>query len=128
MGLFPCLPGWPGHSKRLRKLTAAVCWLIRALATDASLWADDVLVVDSTPVECGRSKETVRRSDLAGWAEYGYWRCLWGPRLHLLAIVGSLPVRFALTGARADERRVLLSMLDDPALAANRAGHRTHGL
>ncbi len=28
--------------------------------------------VDSTPVECARSRETVKRSDLAGWAEYGY--------------------------------------------------------
>ena len=42
------------------------------LAADTSLWTDDVWVVDSTPVECGRSRETARRSELAGWAEYGY--------------------------------------------------------
>jgi hypothetical protein len=36
------------------------------------VWTDDVWVVDSTPVECGRSRETARRSDLAGWAQYGY--------------------------------------------------------
>jgi hypothetical protein len=36
------------------------------------MWTDDVWVVDSTPVECARSRETVQRSDLAGWAEYGY--------------------------------------------------------
>ena len=30
---------------------------------------DTVWVVDSTPVECGRSRETAQRSDLAGWAE-----------------------------------------------------------
>ena len=45
-------------------------------------------VVDSTPVECGRSRETARRSDLAGWAEYGYCashsRYFWGLRLHLV--------------------------------------------
>ncbi|WP_443032098.1 hypothetical protein [Streptomyces sp. CA-210063] len=29
-----------------------------------------VWIVDSTPVECGRSRETVKRSELAGWAEY----------------------------------------------------------
>lgn len=29
-------------------------------------------VADSTPVECGRSRETAKRSELAGWAEYGY--------------------------------------------------------
>jgi hypothetical protein len=37
-----------------------------------SLWSDDMWVADSTPVECARSRETVHRSDLAGWAEYGY--------------------------------------------------------
>ena len=42
------------------------------LAMDTSLWSDDVWVVDSTLVECGRSRETARRSDAAGWAEYGY--------------------------------------------------------
>ena len=86
--LFPCLPQQPGYNKRVRKLAATMCWLIRILATDTSLWADDVWVVDSTPVECGRSKETVLRSDLAGWAEYGYCashsRYFWGLRLHLL--------------------------------------------
>lgn len=49
---------------------------------------DDVWIVDSTPVECARSRETVKRSDLAGWAEYGYYashsRYFWGLRLHLL--------------------------------------------
>ena len=34
--------------------------VIRALATDTSLWCDDVWVVDSTPVECSRSRETVK--------------------------------------------------------------------
>ncbi|MBB5939060.1 hypothetical protein FHS42_006152 [Streptomyces zagrosensis] len=29
-------------------------------------------LVDSTAVECGRSRETVKRCDLAKWAEYGY--------------------------------------------------------
>jgi hypothetical protein len=44
----------------------------RILAATTSVRSDDVRVVDSTPVECGRSHETVKRSDLAGWAEYGY--------------------------------------------------------
>ena len=66
-GLFPYLPGQPGYNKRLRALAATMNWLIGALARDTSLWSDDVWVVDSTPVECGRSRETARRSDLAGW-------------------------------------------------------------
>lgn len=43
----------------------------RILATTTSVRSDDVWVVDSTPVECGRSRQTVNRSDLAGWVEYG---------------------------------------------------------
>jgi hypothetical protein len=70
--LFPCLPQQPGYNKRLRKLAGTMSWLIRMLARDTTLWTDDVWVVDSTPVECGRSRETAHRSELAGWAEYGY--------------------------------------------------------
>ena len=94
------------------------------LAADTSLWTDDVWVADSTPVECGRSRETARRSDLAGWAEYGYCashsRYFWGLRLHLLCTLQGLPVGFALAGAKADERQVLLDILADPALTAGR--------
>ena len=89
------------------------------------MWTDDVWVVDSTPVECGRSRETALRSDLAGWAEYGYCashsRYFWGLRLHLLCTLHGLPVGFALTGAKADERIVLLDMLHaDPTLTDQR--------
>jgi hypothetical protein len=83
--------------------------------------------VDSTPVECARSRDAVKRSDLAGWAEYGYCashsRFFWGLRLHLVATLHGLPIGFALTGAKADERQVLLDLLhDDPTLAASRPG------
>ena len=72
-------------------------------------------------MECGRSRETAKRSELAGWAEYGYCashsRFFWGLRLHLLCTLSGLPVAFALAGAKADEREVLLGMLDaDPNL------------
>ena len=121
--LFPYLPGQPGYNKRLRKLAGTIRWLTGVLARDTSLWTDDVWVVDSTPVECGRSKETARRSELAGWAQYGYCashsRWFWGLRLHLVCTLHGLPVGYALTGAKADERQTLLSILDtDPDLAA----------
>jgi hypothetical protein len=113
--LFPYLPQQPGYNKRLRKLAGTMNWLIGMLARDTSVWTDDVWVVDSTPVECARSRETVKRSDLAGWAEYGYCashsRYFWGLRLHLLCTLHGLPVGFALTGAKADERQVLLDIL-----------------
>lgn len=89
--------------------------LIGILARDSALWSDDVWVADSTPVECGRSRETARCSDLAGLAEYGYCashsRWFWGLRLHLLCTLHGLPAGFALTGAKADERQVLLGIL-----------------
>ena len=127
---FPYLPGQSGYNKRLRKLAATMGWLIRMLARDTSVWTDDVWVVDSTPVECGRSRETARRSELAGWAEYGYCashsRYFWGLRLHLLTTLHGLPVGFALTGAKADERQVLLPSSATPARLADRARPDPH--
>lgn len=125
--LFPYLPKQPGYNKRLRNATAMLVTVIRVLASDTSLWSDDVWVVDSTPVECGRSRETVKRSDLAVWAEYGYCashsRYFWGLRLHLVATLGGLPIGFALTGAKADERETLMGILHaDPTLLVQRPG------
>ncbi|MFJ9371709.1 IS982 family transposase [Nocardia sp. NPDC101769] len=130
--LFRYLPKQPGYNKRLRRAGELIQAVIRALAVDTSLWTDDVWVVDSTPVECGRSKPTVRRSELAGWAEYGYCashsRYFWGLRLHLVATLGGLPIGFALTGAKADERQTLLGILAaDPALAGDRPGQTLIG-
>ncbi|GGJ63140.1 hypothetical protein GCM10010121_087300 [Streptomyces brasiliensis] len=112
--LFPYLPQQPGYNKRLRKAADLIRRITRTLACDTTLWTDDVWVVDSTPVECGRSRETVKRSDLAGWAQYGYCashsRYFWGLRLHLVCTLHGLPVAYALTGARTDERETLLDM------------------
>jgi hypothetical protein len=117
--MFPRRIGQSGYNKRLRKSFLLFMRLIRVLAVDTSLWTDDVWVVDSTPVPCGCSRETVTRSDLAGWAEYGYCashsRYFWGLRLHLVCTLHGLPVMFALAGAKADEREVLLGMLDNAA-------------
>jgi hypothetical protein len=125
--LFRYLPQQPGYNKRLRAATVMILAIMRHLAADTTLWTDDVWVADSTPVECGRSKETVKRSDLAGYAEYGYCashsRYFWGMRLHLIATLGGLPIGFALTGAKADERQTLLSILGtDTGLLAGRPG------
>lgn len=40
--------------------------------TDTDRWHDPIWIVDSTPVECARSRPTARRSNLAGWAGYRY--------------------------------------------------------
>ena len=130
--LFRYLPQQSGYNKRLRAAAGLITMVIRVPATDTTLWTDDVWVVDSTPVECGRSKQTVRRSDLAGWAEYGYCashsRYFWGLRLHLVCTLGGLPIGFALTGAKADERQTLLGIFtSDPALVADRPGQTLIG-
>jgi hypothetical protein len=115
-GMFPRRIGQSGYNKRLRKAFFLFIRVIRMLAMDTSLWSDDVWVIDSTPVECGRTGETARRSDAAGWAQYGYCasqsRYFWGLRLHLVCTLTGLPVLFALAGAKADEREILLGMLE----------------
>ncbi|MEV1178910.1 hypothetical protein [Nonomuraea sp. NPDC049784] len=65
-GAFPYLPGQSGYNKRLHKALPLLKRAIRALATDTDLWHDSVWVTDSTPIECGRSRPTAQRSDLAG--------------------------------------------------------------
>ena len=81
-GMFPYLPGQSGYNKRLRRLGECMNWLVGALGGRTGICCDDVWVVDSTPVECARSRETARRSEMAGWAEYGYCashsRYFWG--------------------------------------------------
>ncbi len=130
--LFPYLPQQSGYNKRLRRASSLVTSMIRILAADTSLWNDDVWLVDSTPVGCGCSRETAKRSDLAGWAQYGYCashsRYFWGLRLHLVCTLGGLPILFALTGAKADERETLRDMLDTaPDVAAAHPGQTIIG-
>lgn len=114
--IFPYVPQQSGYNKRQRTLTTLMQHVMTHLSTSTGLLHDDLWVVDSTPIECGRSRETVKRSELAGFAEYGYCashsRFFWGLRLHLITTLHGLPVGYALTGAKADERDTLVSMLD----------------
>ena len=119
--LFPYLPQRPAYNKRLRNAATTMQHVIAALARDCPSWHDSLWLVDSTPVECGRSRETVKRSDMAGYASYGYCashsRWFWGLRLHLIATPSGLPIAYALTSAKTDERDTALAMLElDPAL------------
>ncbi|WP_130510030.1 IS982 family transposase [Krasilnikovia cinnamomea] len=126
-GAFPYLPGQSGYNKRLRAALPLLKRAIRAVAADTDLWADSAWVVDSTPVECGRSRPTARRSALAGWAGYGYCpshsRWFWGLRLHLICTPAGLPIAWALATPNIDERQVLTAVLeDDPSLLSGRSG------
>jgi hypothetical protein len=126
-GAFTYLPGQSGYNKRLRAAGPLLGELIRLLALDTDLWRDNVWVVDSTPVECARSRTTAKRSNLAGWAGYGYCashsRFFWGLRLHLVCTPAGLPITWALADPKIDERQVLMAMCDhDPTLLATRPG------
>jgi len=108
--LFPRLPGQSGYHKRRRRLCETIEWLSGVFATQSAGASDDLLLLDSTPIECGRSIETTRRSALAEIAAVGYCashsRFFWGMRLHLLAAPDGTPRAAALAGATRDEREV----------------------
>jgi hypothetical protein len=125
--LFPYLPGQSGYNKRLRKSSVQLQAMIRVLAADTDVWADDTWLIDSTPVECGRSRPTVKRSNLAGWAGYGYCashsRWFWGLRLHLVCTPAGLPITYALANPKVDERDVAIDLFEaEPGLLVGRGG------
>lgn len=123
--LFPKLPQQPGFHKRRRQLAETIEWLIGVFAADSPGYYDDVLLVDSTPVECARSLETTRRSQLADAADYGWCashsRYFWGFRLHGLFAPDGTPKAIALTSPKRDEREVALELL----ARAERSGGET---
>jgi Transposase DDE domain len=113
--LFPYLPKQPGYNKRLRALTPAIARVITHLAVCSPSFCDGLRLLDSTPVPCGQSRETARRSELAGSAAYGYCRShsryFWGFRLYLLCASDGMPIRFELAPANVPERQVAQEML-----------------
>ena len=80
--MFPRLPGQSGYGKRLRRCGGLLAAVITELARDTASWHDLLRLVDSTPLPRAASRETVKRSDLAGHAGYGYCashsRFFWG--------------------------------------------------
>jgi hypothetical protein len=114
--LFPYIPKQPGYNKRLRALAPRICLVITQLARISPSFSDRLRLLDSTPVPCGASRQTARRSELAGWAAYGYCashsRYIWGLRLYLLCAPDGMPVSFALAPANEPEREVAAAMLE----------------
>ncbi len=113
--LFPYLPKQPGYNKRMRALAPQIVRLLNTIAFSSPSWCDTIRLLDSTPVPCGASRETVRRSEFAGQAAYGYCashsRYFWGFRLYLLCASDGMPIAFELAPANASERVVAAEML-----------------
>jgi hypothetical protein len=114
--LFPYLPTASAYNRRLRRAGSLVALAIQDLAAHTPSWADQLRLVDSTPVPCAASRETVKRSALAGHAGYGYCkshhRWFWGFRLYVLAAPDGLPVAWCLATPKLGEREVVAALLD----------------
>ncbi len=115
--LFPYLPGQSAYNKRLRAAARLLAHAIRHLAGLTPSWWDRLRLLDSTPVPCGASRETVKRSELAGWANYGYCashsRFFWGLRLHLLTTPDGAVVAWALADPKLGDREVAQAMFEN---------------
>jgi len=113
--LFPYLPKQPGYNKRMRALAPQIVRLLNMVAFSSPSWCDGVRLLDSTPVPCAASRQTVKRSQFAGYAAYGYCtshsRYFWGFRLYLLCASDGMPIAFELAPANAPEREVAAEML-----------------
>lgn len=113
--LFPRLPAQSAYLKRRRRLAETIDWLAGVFAAASPGYHDDLVLLDSTPVECGRSLDTARRSALGDWAGYGWSRShsrfFWGMRLHLCCAPDGTPRRAELVGADRREREVALDLL-----------------
>lgn len=114
--LFPRLLAQSEYNQRLKQaatlMEAALRWL--AEHTDAS--AEPLRLMDATPIPCGQSRTTSQRSDLFGWAGYGYEsahsRWYWGVKLLLITTADGTVTGFGLAnpklfGEREATRQIL---------------------
>ena len=117
--LFPYVCGQAAYNRRLRRAAPLVAEVLQALASGSPSWWDQWRLLDATPVPCGQSRETVKRSELAGWASYGYDRShsrwYWGLKLYLLACPDGMPVAWCLASPSLGEREVAEGLLDRAA-------------
>ncbi len=90
--------------------TALVCQAMWYLASQCPSWAEDLRFARSTPPRCRAAacRETVKRSDLAGWANYGCCaansRRFWGLKRYLISTAEGMPVG-RLASDRPEARR-----------------------
>jgi hypothetical protein len=117
--LFPYVPGQAGYNKRLRAAAHHISLAIRHLAMRSPSWCDGLRLLDATPLPCGQSRETVKRSALWPHAAYGYDRShsrwYWGLKLYLLCAPDGMPITWCLATPKLGERQVAQVLLDDAA-------------
>jgi hypothetical protein len=121
--LFPRLIDQSGYNRRLRALAPQIARCISYLAYVSPSFHDRLWLLDSTPVPCGQSRETVKRSEFAGSAGYGrcssHSRWFWGFRLYLLCAADGMPIGWELAAADIGERVVAAELLDRVPVAGH---------
>jgi hypothetical protein len=107
--LFPRLLAQSEYNQRLKNtaplLEAALRWLAACTPATAEL----VRLLDATPIPCGQSAVTAKRSDLFGWAGYGYCpshsRWYWGAKLMLMCTCEGTVTGFGLANPKLHGER-----------------------
>lgn len=109
-------PASPGTARGCAGWAGLLAAVITGLARDTASWHDLLRLVDSTPLPSAASRETVKRSDLAGHAGYGYCashsRFFWGFRLYLITTPEGMPVIWGLAHPGLGERGVTQALLE----------------
>ncbi len=114
--LFPRLLGQSECNERLKNLAPLMEAALRWLADHTPGTAELVRLMDATPVPCGQSVTTARRSDLCGYAGYGYCpshsRWYWGSKLLIICTCDGTVTGFGLAnpklhGERKATRQIL---------------------
>jgi hypothetical protein len=120
--LFPVIPTQDAFHKRRARPQSSIEWLIDIFASQSPGYHDDLLLLDSTPVETARSRETVKRAGdsqladaIGDAAGYGYCashsRYFYGMRLHLLSAPDGTPRAATLWAPDRGEREVAIGLL-----------------
>ncbi len=114
--LFPRLLGQSEYNGRLRAAAPLMEAALRWLADHTPGSAELLRLMDATPVPCGQSVVTARRSDLFGYAGYGYCashsRWYWGSKLMLIVTCDGTVTGFGLANPKlAGEREEARQML-----------------
>lgn len=119
--LFPRLLRQSEYNTRLRAAAPLMEAALRWLADATPATAEPLRLMDATPVPCGQSVITARRSDLYGYAGYGYCpshsRWYWGSKLTLICTCDGSVTGFGLANPKLyGERDAARQMLrDQPA-------------
>jgi hypothetical protein len=115
--LFPRLLGQSEYNDRVKALAPLMEAALRWLADHTPGSAEMLRLMDATPIPCGHSVITAKRSDLFGWAGYGYCpshsRWYWGSKLLLICTCDGTVTGFCLANPKLyGERQQARQMLE----------------